>query len=152
MATITPPNDPWKAGFPSQSSDTINAVAEGLIVGETPAVVTLDQTIAASQTITGLYVPMGYDGSGNLVPAEWHATYSGAGVRATCILLRPITTPSSPVQGIETLIQGCLNMDMIAWPASYDTEAKKLNAFDGAPTPTSIVVKKVRAGSIVAQP
>ena len=146
MATITPPNDPWKAGFPGQASDTINAVAEGLIVGETPAVVTEDRTIAASQTISGTYVPLGFDGSGNLIPAVSGTT------QAVCLSLRPITTPASPVQGIGVLIQGCVNMDLISWPASYDTEEKKLEAFRGAPTPSAIVVKKVRAGSIVAQP
>lgn len=152
MATFTPPNEPWKAGFPSQSSDTVNAVAQGLIVGETPAVVMEDMTIAASQTIAAMYTPLGFDGSGNLVPAVWDATYASAGVRPVAILMRPITTPASPVQGIEALRQGCVNMDLIAWPASFDTDEKKLEAFRGAPTPTSIVVRKVRAGSIVAAP
>ncbi len=143
---ITAPYDAHMAGVPRQWTDTINPVAEGLIVGETPAVVTEDMTIAASQTITTPYVPVGFDGSGNLVPAVSGTT------QAIGLLLRPITTPASPVQGQPVLRQGCLNMDMIAWPASYDTEEKKLEAFRGAPTPSSIVVRKVRAGSIVAQP
>lgn len=143
---ITAPYDAHMAGVPRQWTDTINPVAEGLIVGETPAVVTEDMTIAASQTITTPYVPVGFDGSGNLVPAVSGTT------QAIGLLLRPITTPASPVQGQPVLRQGCLNMDMIAWPASYDTEEKKLEAFRGAPTPSSIVVRKVRAGSTVAQP
>ena len=146
MTVYTPPNEPWKAGFPSQSSDSVNAVAQGLIVGETPAVVMQDMTIAASQTITAMYTPVGFDGSGNLVPAVSGTT------QAIGVLMRPITTPASPVQGIEVLVQGCLNMDLIAWPASYNTDEKKLEAFRGAPSPTAIVVKKVRAGSIVAAP
>ncbi len=152
MATINPPYDAHRAGVPSQWTDTINPVAEGLIVGETPAVVTEDMTVAASQTITSVYVPVGFDGSGNLVPAVWDATYASAGVRAVGVLLRPITTPASPVQGQPVLRQGCLSMDLIAWPASFDTDEKKLEAFRGAPTPTAIVVRKVRAGSIVAAP
>ncbi|CAM3844411.1 head decoration protein [Agrobacterium radiobacter] len=143
---INAPYDAHMAGVPRQWTDSINPVAEGLIVGETPAVVTEDMTIAASQTITGVYVPVGFDGSGNLVPAVSGTT------QAIGILLRPITTPASPIQGQPVLRQGCVNMDMIAWPASYDTEEKKLEAFRGAPTPSSIVVRKVRAGSIVAQP
>ncbi|QTG12348.1 head decoration protein [Agrobacterium tumefaciens] len=146
MATINAPYDAHMAGVPRQWTDQINPVAEGLIVGETPAVVTEDMTVAASQTITGVYVPVGFDGSGNLVPAVSGTT------QAIGILLRPITTPASPIQGQPVLRQGCVNMDMIAWPASYDTEEKKLEAFRGAPTPSSIVVRKVRAGSIVAQP
>jgi hypothetical protein len=143
---ITAPYDAHMAGVPRQWTDTINPVAEGLIVGETPAVVTEDMTIAANQTIVGVYAPVGFDGAGNLVPAIFGTT------QAIGILLRPITTPASPIQGQPVLRQGCLNMDMIAWPASYDTEEKKLEAFRGAPTPSSIVVRKVRAGSIVAAP
>lgn len=146
MATINIPYDAHNAGVPSQWEDQINPVAEGLIVGETPRVVTEDRTIAASQTFAAPYVPVGFDGSGNLIPAVSGTT------QAVGILLRPVTTAASPIQGQPVLIQGCVNMDMIAWPASYDTEEKKLEAFRGAPTPTSIVVKKVRAGSIVAAP
>ncbi|AEG53108.1 head decoration protein [Sinorhizobium meliloti] len=146
MATFTPNNDPWKAGFPGQSSDQVNPVAQGLIVGETPAVVMEDMTLAASQTIAAMYTPVGLDGSGNLVPAVSGTT------QAIGILMRPITSGASPIQGVEVLRQGCLNMDLIAWPASYDTDEKKLEAFRGAPTPTAIVVRRVRAGAIVAQP
>lgn len=140
------------AGVPSQESDVINPVNEGLIVANSPAVVVEDMTVAASQTITGVYVPVGFDTSGNLVPAVYDATYASAGVRAVGVLLRPITTPASPVQGQPVIRQGALNMDMIAWPVSFDTEEKKLEAFRGAPTPTSIVVKKVRKGATVAAP
>lgn len=146
MATLTPPNEPWKAGFPGQSSDQVNPVAQGLIVGETPAVVMEDMTIAANQTIAAMYTPVGYDASGDLIPAEHGVT------QAIGILMRPITTGAAPIQGIEVMRQACLNMDLIAWPASYDTDEKKLEAFRGAHTPTAIVVRRVRAGAIVAQP
>ena len=66
-----PINVPYRAqsaGIPNQWSDTIVPVAEGLIVGETPAVVTEDMTFAVSQTIPA-FTPVGFDGSGNLVPA-----------------------------------------------------------------------------------
>ena len=142
-----PINTPYlahEAGVPGQWSDEINPVREGLIVSN-PDVVTVDATVAANQTITVPYVPVMRDGSGNLVPAV-------QGTPAVGILLRPITTPASPVQGQPLLIAGGLNMDMIAWPASYTTEAQKLNAFVGADTPTNIVVKKVYLGATVAQP
>lgn len=142
-----PINTPYlahEAGVPGQWSDEINPVREGLIVSN-PDVVTVDATVAANQTIALPYVPVMRDGSGNLVPAV-------QGTPAVGILLRPITTPASPVQGQPLLIAGGLNMDMIAWPASYTTEAQKLNAFVGADTPTNIVVKKVYLGATVAQP
>ncbi|MGV1944912.1 MULTISPECIES: head decoration protein [unclassified Agrobacterium] len=149
-----PINTPYlahEAGVPGQWSDEINPVREGLIVGN-PDVVTVDMTVAANQTIAVPYVPVGFDGSGNLVPAVYDATYASSGVRAIGILLRPITTGASPIQGQPVLIQAGLNMDMIAWPASFDTVEKKLEAFRGAPTPTSIVVKKAYYGATVAQP
>ena len=64
MATYNAPKLAQTAGFPSQSSDTILGYIEGLIVGETPRVVTEDRTIAASQTFAAPYVPVGFDGSG----------------------------------------------------------------------------------------
>lgn len=132
------------AGVPGQWSDEINPVREGLIVGN-PDVVTVDAVIAANQTITEPYTPVMEDVDGNLVPAV-------DGTPAVGILLRPITTGAAPLQGQPLLIQAGVNMDMLAWDDSYDTEAKKLNAFKGAPTPTAIVVKKAYLGATVAQP
>ena len=144
MVTL-PINLAQTAGFPSQWSDSIAAVAEGLIVGETPAVVIQDMVMAAGQTILA-YTAVGYDGSDNLVPAISGTT------QAIGITLFDIVTLASPVQGVPILVQGCLNKDMITWPASYNTDEKKFEAFRGAPTPTSIVVRKVYLGATVAQP
>lgn len=142
-----PINTPYLAhlaGVPGQWSDEINPVREGLIVGN-PDVVTVDAAVAANQTIAVPYVPVMRDASGNLVPAV-------QGTPAVGILLRPITTGAAPLQGQPLMIQAGINMDMIAWPASYTTEAHKLNAFVGAPTPTAIVVKKAYLGATVANP
>ena len=73
-------------------------------------------------------------------------------IKPVGITLYDITTPASPVQGIPVLIQGCLNKDMLAWPASFNTDELKLEAFRGAPTPTSIIIRKVWLGATVAQP
>lgn len=141
---ITAPYLAHLAGVPGQWSDEINPVREGLIVGN-PDVVTVDAVIAANQTITEPYTPVMEDADGNLVPAV-------AGTPAVGILLRPITTGAAPLQGQPLLIQAGVNMDMLAWDDSYATEADKLNAFKGAPTPTAIVVKKAYLGATVAQP
>ena len=142
-----PINTPYLAhlaGVPGQWSDEINPVREGLIVGN-PDVVTVDAVIAANQTIAAPYTPVMEDVDGNLVPAV-------EGTPAVGILLRPITTGATPLRGQPLLIQAGVNMDMLAWGASYDTDAKKLKAFKGAPTPTAIVVKKAYLGATVAQP
>ena len=142
-----PINVPYRAqsaGIPSQWSDTIVPVLEGLIVGETPAVVTEDMTFAASQTIPA-FTPVGFDGSGNLIPAV-HTTTPAVGL--TLIDLASVAS----VKGAPVLRAGCLNKDMIAWHASYDNDEKKLEAFRGAPTPTNIVVRKVYLGALLTKP
>lgn len=135
-----------EAGFPGQWSDSINPVAEGLIVGETPATGTRDMELAANTTFL-LYQPVGYatGNSGPLVPAT-------GTIRPIGITLYPIVTGPVPRPGVPIMISACLNMDMLAWHADVNTEAAKLRAFDGAPSPTRIVVKKAYFGSVVAQP
>lgn len=140
------------AGVPGQESDTINPINEGLILSHTPAPIVEDMTIAANQTIAGIHTPVGFDASGNLVPAVWDATYASAGVRAIGLTLRPITTGAAPLVGQPILRAAAVNMDLIAWPASFDTDEKKLEAFRGAPSPSQFIVKKVRKGATVAQP
>lgn len=138
------------AGFPGQWSEEINPVREGLILNN-PDVVTVDMTIAASQTIAE-YTPVGLNATGDLVPAVWAADPEDA-IVPVGITLFPITTPAgTPLKGVPILIQGGLNVDMVKWPASFDTIEKKLEAFRGAPTPTNIVVKKAYLGATVAQP
>ncbi|MDO5646309.1 hypothetical protein [Paracoccus sp. (in: a-proteobacteria)] len=133
-----------EAGVPGQWKDNIDPVREGLIVGN-PDVVTVDAVVAANQTIVAPYTPVMRNASGQLVVAA-------KGTAAVGILLRPITTGTGPAQGQPLLIQAGVDMGMIAWPATYATEADKLNAFVGAATPTAIVVKKSYLGATVAQP
>lgn len=37
---------------------------------------------------------------------------------------------------------GCFNPDLLNWPDTLDTDAKKFAAFDGAPTPTNIIMRR----------
>lgn len=149
------PNLGPSAGYPGQWTDTINPVLEGLIVGETPAVVTQDLQAAANQTLEA-YTPVGFDGSGNLVPAVWALPPTGEDpdtrVQAIGITLYKIVIPSGQNPGIPILRAGCLAKHLIKWPASFDTDAKKFGAFSGAPTPTNIVVREVYFGSTISAP
>lgn len=152
MTTYNAPHLAHLAGVPSQTSDTINPGLEGLLVGHEPGPLILDMTIAANQAFDKPYTPVGFDADGNLVPATWHATYEGGGVRAIGILMRPLTTGAAPLKGEPIVRALAVNMDMINWPASYDTTAKKLKAFEGAPSPSQFAVKIVRKGATVAAP
>ena len=43
---------------------------------------------------------------------------------------------------VEVTRWGCFNPDALVWDASYDTLTKKLYAFEGAPSPTSIIIRQ----------
>ncbi|PBB41807.1 hypothetical protein CK222_21890 [Mesorhizobium sp. WSM3866] len=148
---INLPNLGPSAGTPSQWTDTINPVLEGLIVGETPAVVVQDLKAAANQTLEP-YTPVGFDDSGNLVPALVGSVDPADDIKAIGITLFKIVIPVGQNPGLPILRSGCLAKHMIAWPASFDTDAEKFAAFAGAPTPTNIVVREVYFGSTVAAP
>lgn len=70
------------------------------------------------------------------------------GVKATAITVTAITTPASPTGGAPVYKGGCFNPDLLNWPAYYSTDAKKFAAFDGAPSPTNIIVRRPRAHTI----
>ncbi len=142
MATYTPSDLAKTAGIPSQASDTIAVLPEGLITGHFPAVSTEDMTVAASQTIPA-YTPVGLDGSGNIVPAVSGTT------QAIGIVVHDVVTPSgTPLKGFPIWRTGVFNPAMLAWPASYDTDEKKFEAFRGAPTPTAIIIRPVKTGTV----
>lgn len=49
---------------------------------------------------------------------------------------------------VEVTRWGCFNPDALVWDSSYDTAAKKLYAFEGAPTPTSIILRAPQAMTV----
>lgn len=121
---ITLPNNSQTVGIPAQWSDTISAADGQLITGDTPAVVTQDLIVAASQTIPAL-TPVGFDGSGRLIPAV-SGTTQAIGLAVVAIT----TDASTTYKGVPVYVSGVFNPDKIAWPASYDTDAKKFGAFN----------------------
>ena len=142
---VQPLNRASTAGIPEQWSETFIGVNEGLIVGSEPRMMTEDMTFAANQTVLAR-TPVGLDASGNLVPAVSGTT------QAVALTLRDVVTGAAPVAGVGVLRGGRLNASVVNWPASYDTEEKKLEAFRGAPTPTNFVVVPVVRGATVALP
>jgi hypothetical protein len=49
---------------------------------------------------------------------------------------------------VEVTRMGCFNPDALTWDASYDTLAKKLYAFEGAPSPTAIIIRQPTAMTV----
>lgn len=139
---ITLPNNEATAGIPSQWNDTISAPVASLLSGHLPAYMTKDEIVAASQNIPA-YTPVGKDGNGRIVPAV-SGTTQAIGITITAI----VTDASTTYKGAPIARAGCFNPDRINWPASYDSDAKKFAAFDGAPTPTNILIRRPKAGSV----
>lgn len=129
------------AGIPSQWSEDITAVDIALITGNEPAVMTRDHLVDASQTIPAL-TPVGLS-NGRLVPAV-----SGVTQAIGILVIAVSTSASTTYQGAPVYRAGCFNPDAINWPASYDTEAEKFSAFDGAPTPTNIIIRRPKTQTV----
>lgn len=130
------------AGFPAQWSEDITATDVALFTGDEPGVMTMDMIVAASQTLPALSL-VGLNGSGRLVPAEAGVT------QAIGILVAAITTgPSTTYKGAPVYRAGCFNPDKLSWPASYSTDALKFNAFNGADSPTNIIIRRPKTHTV----
>lgn len=134
---ITIPNQEGGVGIPSQWSDTINDPLGPLFLSSHPDPLTIDYPVAASQTLAAFTV-VGFDSSKRLVPA---VLGGGSPIQAIGVLAHAITTDGSTnYKGAKVFRGGHFNHKRLVWDASYDSEAKKVMAFEGAPTPTQIRV------------
>lgn len=142
MVDITLPDRAQTAGIPEAWSDTVTATIDDLLTGDEPKPITVDMIVAASQTIAAL-TPVGLDGSGRLIPAVSGTT------AAIGITVHAITTDASTTyKGAKVYRAGVFNPARLNWDASYDTDAEKFNAFNGAPSPTQIVIRAKKAYTI----
>lgn len=116
---------------------TVNATLSGLVItvranesgAEGNAIATTDVAAQASWgggTLTG-----GTDtAGGGILP-----------IGVTCVEI--VTTAGVATKG-PIFYAGCFNPNKLNWHASFNTDAKKRQAFRGSPTPTNIVIKKPR--------
>lgn len=141
MAT-TLPDVSQTAGIPSQWDDTVSATIADLFTGDEPKPLIVDMIVAASQTIPAL-TPVGLDGSGRIVKAVQGS------VAAIGITVHAITTDASTTyKGAKIYRAGVFNPARLNWDASHNTDALKFNAFNGAPSPTQIVIRAVKQYTI----
>jgi len=50
--------------------------------------------------------------------------------------------------GAEIWRSGNFKPSALVWPATYDTDAEKAKAFEGAPSPTQIVITETRTFAV----
>ena len=127
------------------------AVVNGTDLNETPAnpdvtasVASAVVTLTARQTgAVGNSITTTESGTGTSFGAA--AMSGGAdqgGVQATFVLAHATALGASGTTNGPCWYSGCFNIDALVWDASFDTDAKKLAAFRGAPTPTTILTAK----------
>lgn len=132
---IPPKNGDLTAGVAGKWSETIDAEPPLLVTGDAPAQASMPLPAAAAQTFAARQV-VGLNGSGKLIPA----------VRGTTQAIGYVVyAPSAATvldQPIEVMRQGVFNPDALVFDASYGTDEQKRLAFEGAPSPTSIILRK----------
>ena len=142
MVTYTAPNRTYDAGVPAQFSDDFAVTPEGLITGEYPAQFVEDKPTAYSQTLTAGMV-VGLNSDGDVVQATWNATPASA-IKPIGILMYGVTTGASGDKLVARVLRSaCVNPDRLTWHSTFDTNAKKMAAFEGSASPTQIVLRRL---------
>ncbi len=138
--TITPQNGDLTAGIAGQYSEDVSPALDALTTGDHPAVFTTDETVLTGQVLAAWTV-VGFDGAGKIVPAN------NTTVPAVGILVYPTDTSATGTNSDATgavYRGGCFNPDLLVWDVAYSTDALKAKAFEGAPSPTQIITKKIQ--------
>ena len=124
-------------GVPS-GVDTQEFSYQELLAGHIPEMLSVGGYEADGATAMAAFTVVGVSG-GVLVPATFDKT-----VQAIGFIVAPILD-NATTQKVGVMRGGNFNVDALVFDASYLTDAAKLAAFEGAPTPTNIVLQKVPA-------
>jgi len=133
----TPYADPGRAAFETLDTHQQSWLLAGPHPELAPAVAfPLPNSVDYAQ-----FTVVGLNSSGQLVPAIWDADPEDA-VQAIGVLAQAAALGASGTGTGLVWYSGNFNIDALGWHASFDTDAKKLAAFRGAPTPTTIIAAK----------
>lgn len=135
---ITPLNGDLLAGMAGKRSETIDPSPEAFFTGDSPRVYTEALPIAANQVLAARTV-VALNASGHLVPAEADNDPKAIGVLVYAV---DTTGVGAGVADAEVYRGGVFNPDLLVWPASFNTDALKLAAFRGSPSPTVILLRR----------
>lgn len=109
-----------------------------LLAGHIPEMLTVGGYEADGSAAIAAFTVVGVSG-GVLVPATQDGSVAAIGFTAA-----PIEA-SGNTQKVGLIRGGNFNVDALVFDASFTTDAEKLAAFEGAPSPTNIVLQKVGA-------
>lgn len=120
--------------------DVVATSAAGVVTVRANAPGTAGNAIASTETST---------------VASWGAAtlaggtdVGGGGITPLGITTAPVTTGAGVETTIDIFRAGCFNPDALVWDDSFNTDARKRNAFEGAPSPTNIVIRKIKYGAV----
>lgn len=140
---LTPKNGDLTAGLAGQRSETIGASPDPLITGDFPAVSSDIYPMAADLVLEGNTV-VGFDADGNLVEPVRGSADPADDIAPIGVAKYAYDNDGGADgdQMAEVYRSGVFNPDLLVWPVSYATAEQKRRAFEGAPSPTMIFIRK----------
>lgn len=113
-----------------------------LLAGHTPEFLTVPGYKGDGSQAIAAFTVVGVGADGFLTPAIRDSVDPEDDIQALGFTAAPILA-SGDEQGVGLVRGGNFNVDALTFDASFNTDAEKLAAFEGAPTPTNIVLQKV---------
>lgn len=110
-----------------------------LISGDHPKLAAYPMRVKAAEELAQFTV-VGLDANGLLVPATWTADPADA-IAPIGVVTQAVTGAAGNATTVPVFYSGHFNPAALVWPASFDTDAKKMAAFAGAPSPTQIQLR-----------
>lgn len=124
------------AGFEVSETFTSTEIFNSAV----PQPVTEDMAYGQNTDLAALSV-VGLD-AGVLALARLPDGEDDDGVAALGVLVTPVDPGAGQSGSAPIWRAGNFNPDALVWHESYDTPAKRLAAFNGAPTPTYIILRE----------
>lgn len=114
-----------EAGMASFNTDSYVGTMD-LFGGDSPDAVTMNFTALNSSADLVVGSVVGLDSGSKIVMAKTSAT----AVLPIGVMTATLKTGATDLS-VQAFTQGCFNIDKLIWHADYDTDAKKLAAFNG---------------------
>lgn len=133
------PSTETQVGIPSQWEENWPDDSNPLLTGHEPAILQTDEIFPANIDWPA-YTPVAFDTDGVTLKKAVAGTDKAIGIT----IIREVRAAGVTGKKGPIYRAGCLNPAKLAWDASYDSVAKKNRAFEGAPTPTNVVIRPVQ--------
>lgn len=115
-------------------------IQDNLLAGSEPALSPAMSLPQKASTTLAQFTVVGFDVNNEIVAAA--APDAGTPIKPFGIVAHASAVGVGGGK-VQVWYTGCFNLDgPLVWGASFNTEAEKLNAFIGSPSPSNIIVRK----------